>query len=345
MKNLHNRNLYIDIIKGLSIILVVFGHCIQYGNGKYFLDNGLYWNDSTMKIIYSFHMPLFMLISGYLFHKTLNKHQIKDIINNKLISLTPMIPFGILWFCCIKYIEKIKVDSTIGNIKLLIKCIVTNFWFIWAIFFCSIIVIIVRKKFKDNIFIYLFIFLLLFFVPTYLNSHLYCYMYPYFIIGYFSNKYNVEILLKKTNLKLIITLFILFITILQFYNYDSYIYTSHYFIFGSSNILKQLIIDIYRFIIGIIGSTLIITIIWGNKFIINSKELAYLGKNSLGIYIFSTFIFMYLLPYITMNVNGINYYVNLIETIVIIIICLILEFFAKKNKITSIILLGVKRRD
>jgi len=30
MQNKSNRNLYIDIVKGIAIILVVYGHCIEY---------------------------------------------------------------------------------------------------------------------------------------------------------------------------------------------------------------------------------------------------------------------------------------------------------------------------
>lgn len=43
---------WIDAYRGLGIILVVLGHCIPPFN----------------KIIYGFHMPLFLIISGYLWH-------------------------------------------------------------------------------------------------------------------------------------------------------------------------------------------------------------------------------------------------------------------------------------
>ena len=47
----------IDIAKGLGILLVIVGHLLP--------------EDSWMRqIIYSFHMPLFMFISGGLFYYT-----------------------------------------------------------------------------------------------------------------------------------------------------------------------------------------------------------------------------------------------------------------------------------
>lgn len=35
MQNKSNRNLYIDIVKGIAIILVVYGHCIEYYSTEY----------------------------------------------------------------------------------------------------------------------------------------------------------------------------------------------------------------------------------------------------------------------------------------------------------------------
>lgn len=51
-----NRDLSIDSLKGFLIILVIFGHLI----GSFGFQGGDIWN-----MIYTFHMPLFVLISGY----------------------------------------------------------------------------------------------------------------------------------------------------------------------------------------------------------------------------------------------------------------------------------------
>lgn len=56
MSNLiKKREQWADILKGIGAILVVIGHLVLYeGNAKVY--------------IYSFHMPLFFFISGYLYH-------------------------------------------------------------------------------------------------------------------------------------------------------------------------------------------------------------------------------------------------------------------------------------
>ena len=55
-----NRDHRIDTIKGILIILVVFGHLLEP-----FLTDRV--NIIVYNLIYSFHMPLFIIISGYLF--------------------------------------------------------------------------------------------------------------------------------------------------------------------------------------------------------------------------------------------------------------------------------------
>lgn len=53
------RLIWIDSLKGWLMILVVLGHAIQSSLGDTCFQNHL-WN-----LIYSFHMPAFMAISGW----------------------------------------------------------------------------------------------------------------------------------------------------------------------------------------------------------------------------------------------------------------------------------------
>ena len=81
------RSKLIDNLKGIGITLVVIGHCIQYGSGNIFLQNNLFYTNILFRFIYSFHMPFFMLISGYLFYNSTQKHSSSEIIKSKVSDL------------------------------------------------------------------------------------------------------------------------------------------------------------------------------------------------------------------------------------------------------------------
>ena len=51
------RNSAIDIVKGVGILAVIVGHCIPYDCWAY-------------KFIYTFHMPLFFIVAGFLYKPT-----------------------------------------------------------------------------------------------------------------------------------------------------------------------------------------------------------------------------------------------------------------------------------
>ncbi len=55
----------IDRAKGLAILLVVFGHLMSSGYPR-----GNAWYDTAKDIVYTFHMPFFMYLSGYVFSLT-----------------------------------------------------------------------------------------------------------------------------------------------------------------------------------------------------------------------------------------------------------------------------------
>lgn len=93
MSQNNKRLLAFDAIKLFAIFLVVYGHCILH------LQNYSY--DIKENIIYrfvsSFHMPLFMAISGYFGSKIFNL-KFSDIVAKKWKRLiVPSISFGVLF--------------------------------------------------------------------------------------------------------------------------------------------------------------------------------------------------------------------------------------------------------
>lgn len=86
------RVAYIDRLKGIAIFLVVLGHVIGYNDCR----DSFLW-----QFIYSFHMPLFMFISGYVAQMAFKMERIDgksslDYLRKKFRTLLlPMLMWGV----------------------------------------------------------------------------------------------------------------------------------------------------------------------------------------------------------------------------------------------------------
>ena len=80
---MQNRDITLDIAKGLGIILVVVGHCI---------------NDKTIPgiFVYAFHMPLFFFISGVCFNADRYKEFLPFLYKRVRQLLVPAIVFSVV---------------------------------------------------------------------------------------------------------------------------------------------------------------------------------------------------------------------------------------------------------
>lgn len=71
------------------------GHCIQYSS----VGNFDFFENIVFKVIYSFHMTLFMLISGYLFYYSFKKRNLKELLVHRTQSLVqPIVMCGIVMY-------------------------------------------------------------------------------------------------------------------------------------------------------------------------------------------------------------------------------------------------------
>lgn len=78
-----NRIIALDIAKAICIILVVMGHYVP--------DNSPAWYVLVHDVIYTFHMPLFMFVSGYVYIATKKRSTYGDFLLKKVRRL--MVPY------------------------------------------------------------------------------------------------------------------------------------------------------------------------------------------------------------------------------------------------------------
>lgn len=126
------RDITLDILKGFAILLVVLGHVIS---GVF--NTEAYSKNLLFKICYSFHMPLFIFISGWL-----NGKKPLNSLNGTWIkkrTLRLMLPY-IIWTLTKWFIYREALGSPI-------KCLFVEplFWFIIFIYLCSCTVFLSNK--------------------------------------------------------------------------------------------------------------------------------------------------------------------------------------------------------
>lgn len=127
-----NRSVFWDIVKGVAILLVVIGHQIQgsCGNTEVFAE------DPIFKFIYGFHMPLFMLISGYFFFYSTQRHTDKEIIISRLRQcVLPIATYTIISDLIKGQFSPLSMASHFTG----------NLWFLWAVFFLSCVTLALIK--------------------------------------------------------------------------------------------------------------------------------------------------------------------------------------------------------
>ena len=152
---------FIDIAKGLAIVLVVFGHT---GLRGFFSD----W-------IWSFHMPLFFFVSGLVFDPS--KYNTFSLFVKKRLH-TLIVPYAIFSIIIFIGFWMLNYNPCLHSIKeLLFGWDGIALWFVPVLFFVEILFYILCKNINS-----IFILLLLLLTGS--------------MIGYFLNEYNVHFYYK-----------------------------------------------------------------------------------------------------------------------------------------------------
>lgn len=283
---------FINLLRGLAIFLMLWGHSIQFCCAKQF-D---FFENPVFKTIYSFHMPLFMLISGYLFFFSQQKRDCEELILYKAKSLLyPILMGSILHYLLTNGIIALShgwyVDVFLGPY-------LDSFWFLWSVIAASFAVAIAVKLTNNYLSQAILLILGTVLVALFPSWQASVYMYPYFVAGYLFGR-NEEKLSKNFNITGAISV-ICFIVMLFFFEKKHYIYTSG--LLGSGAI-ESIKIDIFRWAIGLFGSISVIYIckllspIMKKNAIVRGFE--YLGRNSLAYYILQCSFLSFWLPKFT----------------------------------------------
>lgn len=343
------RDAYLDIVKGIAIFAVVFGHCIQFGSGAEFLNGHFFYNDVFFRFIYSWHMPLFMLVSGYLFSFSVKRHDWLSLLKSRFKQLLmPMLSWSLLIAIILR-----TLGGDIGPFpNSIAKHFLNDIWFLWAIFYNSVVVLVVRRYFADRLGVYFVLFLLTFVTPDILNAGLYKFMYPFFITAYLYGVGKLpwlsDIMKRIGYHKMLMVTIIIYGFLFSMYGYYAYIYTSGYVAVGlrSHTIMTwKFWNDIYRMLIGFAGSAMIMLLV---RWAYDSSRITLvriwnllqnIGVASLAIYIISGYMNGYVLPQICSSFD-LHYGLTLLESVAVISICYGGFLLIRKQEYANRFLLG-----
>ena len=149
---------WILICKGLATILVVFGHFNPS-------PSPLYWSE-LIRLIYAFHMPLFFVLSGYLFNA--NKYQYSELVKTKVRRLLyPFISIALIFFA-IKFVAGLFVTLShpidLHAVLVLLTDPMSSYmpllWFVYVLFLIFIMYPLL-KRFIDSDLVLLSLFVVL----------------------------------------------------------------------------------------------------------------------------------------------------------------------------------------
>lgn len=197
----NERLIWADSLKGWLILLVILGHAIQSTLGA---DC---YNDHLWNLIYSFHMPAFMAVSGWLAYrgiftsKTINSNWGGYFNSCKRRSFQLLIPY-LVW-TVVSYLTKGVYTLLKAGEMLLYPD--QSFWFLWVLFWICVIfnlAQLVASKLKVNeMVLILGTCLLLFGVMVVmeirvLGFQFLAYYFLFYTLGYCLHKYENTALLK-----------------------------------------------------------------------------------------------------------------------------------------------------
>lgn len=224
MKNENNKNAKsraYDYLRIMATILVVLGHSTyykiitDYGGCDYsvFADdrsNMYHLIEIITMVIYLFHMPLFMALSGALFWKSLKKGKystLKEILQVKGKRL--LLPFLIVSVCYsfpLKLVsgyytasQNIISDFFFGQLLLQGN---SHLWYCLTLFLIFVVAYILEKCLKDNVFAKIGILLILhifsFAIKLTLFSSVFSYAFWFYMGFYFESiRENFERIVEK----------------------------------------------------------------------------------------------------------------------------------------------------
>lgn len=151
-----NREPWIDILRGIGILLVVLGH-----------TTGL--PDPAQAFIYSFHLPLFFCLSGYLFNR--EKYEVMGLFEFALLRFRRlMVPYFVIALICLTFVLLKDLKNNVFELKVMLRYVegilysrgsvysmpsCSPLWFLSCLYVIELFFFLIVKTFNKRIYVLL----------------------------------------------------------------------------------------------------------------------------------------------------------------------------------------------
>ena len=336
--NQKGRIPYLDFLKFFAISSVLLGHSVEQTTGNDFWDNPIW------AFIYTYHMPLFMMLCGYFFNSSL-KLSFSELFKKKFVQL--MIPAISAWVLMYLFVTLTKYNPYPEIVDLSWMGFMNALWFLKSVFFCYLIGWVFIKAFKNVWASAILSSVIALFTPL-CNIDSINFMLPMFWMGHLFHQHQAWI--DKHRKTLFASSLVAFIAMLPFWSGRLTVYMVPIQFFDWSTFAfdwNNLGITLYRMAIGMVGSMFFFLLApWVYDRISDwriTPTLNQLGKCTLGLYWTQTFLLECTWHSIGLYVNTpMTFLVGPIIAIVEMVVCYQAILLIRKSKYTRLLFLGEK---
>ncbi|QQE80941.1 acyltransferase family protein [Alicyclobacillus sp. SO9] len=263
------RVTWIDVCKGIAILLVILGHTTI--------------PPRTYNYIYSFHMPLFFMLSGYLF--SMSRHsEFMPFLKSRVKSLViPYFSFGIISIIAIdlaSVVDPAKYGHTLsGQLTQLVLSrrdqIGFNIplWFLTCLFVIEIVYYVLRRYIKNDLLLLAVLLLVGFYGFKTQNSP---WVWSANVALYFMLFYGVGNIVRERSITLHKSTWFSLVAVSVATNVSIFVFPS-LIQFGSTYLAHYIVANLA-------AAAGIITAVSISKLVGSSRVFTYLGRNTLPIF-------------------------------------------------------------
>ncbi len=327
---------YLDFLKFFAIGSVLLGHSVEQ------LTGNDYWDNPIWSFIYTYHMPLFMLLCGYFFGSSL-KLTFGELLKKKFVQLLlPSVTAFVIVWTAVSVMghnpwPALFTPDWMGFMN--------TVWFLKCVFLCYLVGFLSIRLFR-NVWLAALVTVVLSGILPYGGVANFNFMLPMFWVGY-ACKLNQSLLDRHRKWFLGISL-VAFGVMLPFWSgrLTVYMVPTQVLDWGTFTWdVQNLSVVLYRLAIGIAGSMSFFLLSPYVYRLIEGKGIATalngIGRSTLGIYWLQTFLLEYLF-------NSLGFYVPMIWTFVLppclalveLVVCYRLVLLFKKNVYIRLFVLG-----